>query len=225
MLLGFSTGCLYKTHERVSKETFSSLRAIGCNALEVSCSDEQELEKMLTEIEVSDLVGFEYVSLHAPIITSLKTLELLEKVQHKFNFKKIVIHPDEIENWEVLKKFNLPLAIENMDWRKEFGKYVDSMQAIFEKIDAPMVLDLNHCYTNDPSMLLAKEMADIFGGRIEEIHISGFEQFHEPLFKTQQVEILQAIPDKRLPIIIESGCETIEEAKMEFEYVKNFLEK
>lgn len=223
MLVGFSTGCLYQTHERVSKETFEVFRSIGGNALEVACVNEEELEKLLKEIEPIDLAGFEYVSLHAPILTSTKTLELLAQVQKKFNFEKIVIHPDEIENWEVLARFELPLAIENMDWQKDFGKYADSMQAIFEKFDAPMVLDLNHCYTNDPSMHLAKEMTDAFGGRIEEIHLSGFDRLHEPLFRTGQREILEAIPDKRLPIIIESGCESIIDAKAEFEYVKSFL--
>ena len=112
-----------------------------------------------------------------------------------------------------------------MDWKQERGKYVDSMQAIFEKIDAGMVLDLNHCYTNDPSMRLAKEMTDEFGTRISQIHLSGFETDHDLLFKTKQTEIMDAIVDKNLPIIIESICETVEDVKAEFKYVKKYLFK
>jgi hypothetical protein len=88
-----------------------------------------------------------------------------------------------------------------------------------------MVLDLNHCFTNDPSMRLAAEMYAAFGKRISMVHISGFEKLHEPLSRTKQLEILTAIPDKNLPIIIESGCDNIEEAKKEYEYIKNFLKK
>lgn len=225
MLIGFSTGCLYKTHERVAAETFEVIRALGCNAIEIACCDDGELEKLITQISPVDLVGFEYVSLHAPTIKGAGTLELLKKAHNIFNFRAIVIHPDEIENWDLLTRLKLPFSVENMDWRKEIGKYTESMQDIFAKFDGPMTLNLNHCYTNDPSMRLAKEMTDTFGGRIEEIHLSGFDHLHEPLFRTQQREILEAIPDKRLPIIIESSCESVVDAKVELEYVMSFLEQ
>lgn len=225
MLLGFSTGCLYKTHERVARETFEVIHALGCNAIEIACKNESELEKLITQISPVDLAGFSYISLHAPGMLRGDALELLKKAHNIFDFKAIVIHPDEVENWNMLTKYNLPFAIENMDWRKDIGKYLESMQDIFAKFDGPMTLDLNHCYTNDPSMNLAKDMVATFGERIYEIHLSGFEHFHEPLFRTKQDEIMEAIWDKSLPIIIESGCETIEDAKRELEYVKNFLER
>ena len=223
MLLGFSTGSLYQTHPRISKETFSFFRLLGCNAIELMCRSEEDILKLITEITTNDLFGFEYVSLHSPDVVTVDTLELLQRAQGIFHFRTIVIHPDEIENWEIFSRFNLPISIENMDWKQERGKYVDSMQAIFEKIDAKMVLDVNHCFTNDPSLLLAKQMTDEFGEKISQIHVSGFETDHEPLFKTKQTEIMDAIVDKNLPIIIESECETIQDAQSEFEYVKNYL--
>ena len=39
----------------------------------------------------------------------------------------------------------------------------------------------------------------------------------------KQKEIIDVIPDKNLPIIIESVCETTEEIKEEFKYIKNHL--
>jgi len=225
MLLGFSTGCLYKTHESVSKETFAVFRTLGCNAIEINCLEDKDLEKLISEIKPRDLEGFSYISLHAPMITNIGTLERLQKAQDIFHFNLIVIHPDEVESWNIFSKFTFPAAIENMDWKKEIGKYTESRQDIFSKFDAPLVLDLNHCKTNDPSMMLAQEMKEAFKGRIAEIHLSGFEHLHEPLFKTKQLEILAAIPDKNLPIILEGVCETVEDLKKEYEYVKNFLEK
>lgn len=223
MLIGFSTVSLSKTHKRVSAETFEFFRLLGCNAIEVMCAGDEDLEKLVGEIVPNDLRDFEYMALHAPAIYEAKTLKLLKKAQDIFGFKTIVIHPDEVENWEMLKRFSLPFAIENMDWRREIGKYTESMEEIFKKHDMPMVLDLNHCFTNDPSMKLAEEMREKFAEKIKEIHLSGFEQEHEPLFKTKQKEILNAIYDENLPIVIESECETVEDAGKEFEYVRSFL--
>lgn len=225
MILGFSSGCLYKTHDRLAKSTFDEFKNIGCNAIELVCVDDDELERLISDVKLEDLEGFEYISLHSPAIHNALTLELLKQAHEIFNFKRIVIHPDEVENWMMFERFDLPFGIENMDWQKQLGKYTESMQDIFSKFDAPMVLDLNHCFTNDPSMKLAYEMNDAFNERIKEIHLSGFTRIHEPLFQTKQIEIMDAISDKRLPIIIESGCESVEDVKREFEYVKSFLEK
>ncbi|NTV41543.1 MAG: hypothetical protein HGA61_04725 [Candidatus Moranbacteria bacterium] len=223
MLLGFSTGCLYQTYPQISKETFAFFRLLGCNAIELMCHSEEDIFKLITEIAEADLFGFEYVSLHSPDVITVETLELLQRAQDIFHFQAIVINPSEIENWEIFSRFDLPISIENMDWKQERGKYVDSLQNIFEKIEAKMVLNINHCYTNDPSLLLAKQMTDEFGEKISQIHLSGFETGHESLFKTQQTEIMDAITNKNLPIIIESVCETVEDVESEFRYVKNYL--
>jgi hypothetical protein len=196
------------------------------------CRNEGDMQKLLDQIRPGDVSQFEYISLHLlhvipydNVEKAKDVLKIVQRLQDKFNFKAVVIHPDEVENWNVFLGFSLPILIENMDWRKEIGKYTDSLKDIFSKFDVPMVLDLNHCYTNDPSMRLAQEISETFKNRIAEIHLSGFEYRHEPLFKTKQLEILEAIPDKNLPIIIESGCETIEELKKEYAYVRTFLEK
>ncbi|NTW27693.1 MAG: hypothetical protein HGA36_05180 [Candidatus Moranbacteria bacterium] len=231
MILGFSTGCLHETQDRLSPATFDIFRKMGANAIELMVHDLDAAHRLLALVP-EDLMFFEYISIHAPgfdvfnieeITKFREALAIFEKVAKKIKIDTVVVHADMIRDGEMFFMYDLPIKIENMDWHKEVGKYTESMQAVFEKLDAPMVLNLNHCYTNDPTMHLAKEMTDTFGGRIEEIHLSGFEQGHEPLFKTKQLEIMQAIPDKRLPIIIESECDTIEDAQKEFEYVKKYL--
>lgn len=231
MLLGFSTGCLYETHDPLSSETFGVYRKIGANAIEINCHYMSQAPKLL-ELKPEDLKGFRWISIHAPnfdrydtnsMIEFRKTLDIFEEFSKKVRVNAIVFHPDQIGEWAIFENYTFPVFIENMDWRKEIGKYVESMQDIFEKADAPMVLDLNHCYTNDPTMHLAHDMIDAFRDRIMEIHVSGFEQYHEPLFKTGQRDILEGVFDQHLPIIIESVCESVGDAKKEFEYVKNYL--
>lgn len=230
MLLGFSTGCLHKTHNTLAKETLLIFREMGCNAIEIMWRDaEDDLMKIL-ELDDEFWKQFKHISLHTPAFdaySDVKIAELLEtiaKVHEKINFQMVVIHPYEAMNWDIFRQVDLPFAIENMDWRKDFGKYADSLKDIFSKFDVSMALDLNHCYTNDPSMKLSEELANTFGDRIKEIYLSGFGTYHDPIYKTKQKEILEAIPGNNFPIIIESVCETIEDVKNEFEYVKNYLE-
>lgn len=233
MLLGFSTGCLHKTHDRLSRETFDVFRKMGCDAIELSCIDIESAAKILG-FSQEDFSGFQHVSIHAPSFDALdpegvkkykELLDIFDQAAGKIRIDAVVFHPDEIADWTMFDDRKFPVALENMDWRKERGKYAESMREIFAKKDALMVLDLNHCYTNDPSMRLAQEMNEAFNIRISEIHLSGFEHFHEPLFRTGQTEILESIPKRNLPIIIESVCDTVEDAEKEFEYVKSFLRK
>jgi len=230
MIIGFSSGCLHKTHDRFVRETFDVFRNLGCNALEIMFHDFEDAEK-LEALSPEDIRGFEYVSLHAPAFERIPEGELrgvLEKIERaclRLGIDSVVMHPDKFKDWGVISEFAIPLAIENMDNRKESCKNAEDLRKIFEETDARMVLDLNHCFSNDPSMKLADELIEVFQDRIVEIHLSGFETFHDPLFKTRQQEILEKVFDKDILIIIESGCETVEDAKKEYAYIKEGFEE
>jgi PII-like signaling protein len=230
MILGFSSGCLYKTHGRLSKATFDVFRDAGANAIEIMWHENDE-NADISKLKKEDLFGFEYISLHAPsfdIMSETQIVEVLEKIKEahqELNFDAIIIHPYATANWEIFKRYDLPFLIENMDWGKDVGKFVESLQEIFSNFDTQMVLDVNHCLTNDPSMHLIGDMYAAFEKRIKEIHLSGFESFHEPLFKTKQDELISAVSNRNVPIIIESVFEDTEELKKEFEFVKSFLVK
>ena len=120
----------------------------------------------------------------------------------------------------------MPIAIENSDWRKAFGKTVEDLERIFELTDFDFVLDVNHCFTNDRSMDLARVMIEKFSDRLREIHLSGFTKYHEPISVTRQYEILEAVLAGDVPIIIESVCEDEWQAREEYAFVRNyFLQK
>ncbi|MDO8240821.1 MAG: hypothetical protein Q7T51_02500 [Candidatus Moranbacteria bacterium] len=228
MILGFSSGCLHKTHDRMAKGTFDVFRKLGCNAIEIMCYDVESVSR-LAEISLDDLQGFEHISLHAPLLQEVSAEDLegvlrqIEVAQKRIGFAYVVVHPDKSIDWKTLSKFAIPFAVENMDNRKDFYRNVADLQELFAQFDAKMVLDLNHCFVNDSTMQLAKEFVKAFPDRIAGIHLSGFETFHDPLHKTQQQEILDAVFNKNIPIIIESGCETELDVEKEYLYVKNKL--
>lgn len=150
-------------------------------------------------------------------------MEEIQKLYEKLHFKHAIIHPERVSSWKVFENYSFPIATENMDNRKEVGKTVESLGEIFVAADIPLVLDLNHCYVNDRSLKLAEEIYSAFRDRIVQIHLSGFEKLHDPLYKTRQLEIIKAIPNKSLPIIIESYCPTREDVEAEYKYIKDNL--
>jgi hypothetical protein len=228
MIIGFSSGCLYKTHDSLDPKTINIFRAKGCNAIEIMIHKISDIEKF-QKLKPSDIKGFEYISIHAPIYKGegideyISVLMAIEKLHTKIHFDSVVIHPDMFDDFSFLKKINLPFAIENMDNRKMTCRDVASLQNVFNKTDISMVLDVNHCFSNDTSMKLADDLVKAFTLRIKEIHLSGLDTFHDPLFKTKQDFIIDAIPDADLPIIIESGLESVEEIGIELDYIKNHL--
>jgi endonuclease IV len=187
--------------------------------------------KKLLKIRKADLRGFEYVSIHSPIYKGKEyeteyrnVLKIIEKVRDEIGFKIVVIHPEQFENFDLLKEFDLPYAVENMDHRKAKYKNVEDFVELFKDFDTKFVLDMNHVYVNDKTMKLAEDFADAFGDRLVECHVSGFEILHDALYLTKQIEILAAIPNKNLPIIVESGGNPEGILEKEFDYVKKYLE-
>jgi hypothetical protein len=231
MKIGFSSGCLYKIHPRLSPKTFDIFRNIGCTAIELMWhlpEDISELEKLTK----NDLKGFEYVSIHLPkavfadINKTEKLLSQIEEVHKRLGFDFAVLHPDQISNWTFFQTTTLSIAIENMDTRKKNCKNVDDLKKVFQKINARMTYDVAHVFDNDPTMKLGEDLVSAFEKRICEIHISGYNyrELHDPIHLSQQNEILDAIPSLDLPIIIESVCLNEDEVRKEFEYISNYLQ-
>ncbi|MEK9181392.1 MAG: hypothetical protein AAB871_04105, partial [Patescibacteria group bacterium] len=153
--------------------------------------------------------------------------EVLKKIQDFHNRRPlnlVVFHPDSFEDFSIMEEFTFPVGIENMDNHKVSFQYPEALKAIFSKNPSwRMTLDLNHVYTNDRSMKLAKDLTDAFADRIAEFHISGFAELHEPLFQTHRTEILSAAFDRSLPMIVESQVNSLEEARTEFKYIMDFF--
>ena len=238
MLLGFTTGKII-TIPLIEKVNF--FRELGCNAIELSILDVNRFENFKENLPNLDLRSFRFRSIHAPCFSleagkktkifyknDEKTRDVLDKVSWLVENTRadlVVFHPDLVEDWLVFKKYNLPLAVENMDSTKNKYKSAEDIKELFEAVDAKMVLDLNHCFTNDQTNELAKEMLATFSERIKEIHLSGFDKYHEPLYQTKQDEIINLINRKDVPIILEGFCQTLDEYKKEFQYVTEKIGK
>lgn len=225
MTLGLSTGILRDIFDL--KEILAFYKEIGCKVIELSPSHWKNVSNDL-------LKDFEYVSVHCGaefLYTDDKEthneLKLLEEKHREVGFKCVVVHPNSVKNWNVLNKYNLPWAIENMDNTNNIGIKPEEILALVKENNFNVVLDLNHCFTNDHTMLLADQFFKVLGKRISELHISGYENNtdqgrHLPLFLTKQSIIIEKAKD--LPIIIEMDSGTEDSVKKEFEFLKKALQ-
>lgn len=226
--LGFSTGVLHKTHR--TKEALKAMRDLGYNTVELGFVKLNRIaEGWLNEISKADLEGFEYVSFHAPKFNYGKnkgTYELFDKIRRIDNMRKlntVVFHPDTIKDFGVFEKAGFNIALENMDDRKESHQKTEDFDEIFSQDNNyKLVLDVNHIYSNDPSMELAKDFYTKFKDRISQIHLSGYTGYHDPIFQTKQEEIIRAVQNFNIPIIIESVLES-KDLEKERNYILNAI--
>lgn len=239
--IGFTTGFAFETIPSISLMTIDFCRQIGCSAIELNCIGgfEDGTLQALTALKPFDLKGFDHVSIHAPSrnmsyapdAKHLRILNLIEQMSHILPIDLIVFHPDNVVDWRVFDRFSgLPIAFENMDDKKKKYRFLADMIRLFTRHDHGFVLDLNHCLANDPGLQLAYDLQNKLRSRIAEIHFSGLKlnkrfnrAYHYPVYKTEQMELFDAVPYGQHPLIIESACDSLAEAAKEFEFVKKHL--
>lgn len=180
--IGFTTGCLYKTDisfgDRI--KLYSSL---GAEAIELSFSRPDELLKFKLKNETKKIIGkFRTVTIHAPWINvnyddDTKTREILKSLRslsNDVNPLGVVFHPDIIKDFNVLEISRMPIVIENMDKRKNYGNKLEHIKEIKDKFSFNFILDIQHSYENDPTNSLCRELIKLMGKKLKYIHISGY---------------------------------------------------
>ncbi len=226
--IGFSTGTIHKS--KTAREAIGEIKALGCKAIELGFVRMSRIEEgQLEEILASDLVGFEHVSFHAPKFEygdNERTFEIFEKIKRIDKLRKldvVVFHPDPISDFGVFQLLDFNVGFENMDNQKaSFQKPEELFKIINQNSRFSLVLDVNHIFSNDQTMSLVDGFYSKLEDRISEIHISGYAGYHEPIFRTQQREIIKAVRVNR-PLIIESVLD-LEDMKQEMDYIQLNLE-
>ncbi|MDD4409745.1 MAG: hypothetical protein PHW52_03800 [Candidatus Pacebacteria bacterium] len=235
IVIGFSHGVLYKIHDINTEENMKLFQDCGCNAIEVNYHHDRENEFLELNSIIPYIRDFDYVSLHAPCDirygNNEETRILLKRVNDyclKINAQLVVVHPDLVDDWEIFDEFKINWAIENMDDRKEHFKDLAELKAFFTSHPTwKLVLDLGHCNANDKTMGLAENLIHNFVDRIKEIHLSGYETFHDPLYRTKQSEIIKLCNKLDVPIIIESTFginDGVDGLEREFGYIMENLD-
>lgn len=216
---------LHRIMDVCSKQAIDIYKECGDSAIETCVNDMSRVAK-LDEI-IPFVKSFSYKSIHLPSDViykkDSKIIQLLDKVARyykKIDADLVLVHPDVVDDWRVFENYKMNWAIENMDNRKEKYRTAQELEDFFEKKpDWKLVLDLNHCYSNDSTMKLADDIIVRLKNKIAEIHLSGYTRYHEPLFKTKQKFIIDYCVKLDVPVIIESTFDSVDEVKKEYNYI------
>jgi hypothetical protein len=217
--VGFCHGVTYKFLDKNSSENINLFKNCGSTAIEINCHFAKEVEQMNGLAPL--VAGFAYRSIHLPCDIRYKDDEAtnavllkIEKLYRETGAKLAVVHPDLVDDFSVFDEYpSITWAIENMDDRKASYRSVAEVKNFLD--DHPnwgLVLDVGHCNANDKSMKLADDFIAALKPRIKEIHLSGYEHFHDPLHRTRQTEIIDRCRKLNVPIIIESVFEATDGA-------------
>jgi endonuclease IV len=230
LIIWWSTGDFYRVEYPKNEDNYIERFFFkpSASAIEIMINEKRWLHCSLTENGITN--NFSYCSLHAPAHnyqknnSSYEILDYLDTLCKELPIQNVVFHPDEVIDRNVFKEYpNIPFSIENMDERKKSCQWVEDLAKIFaEYPQIKFTLDLQHAFVNDPTMQLAKDLHAAFGDRLVEYHISWFDKelLHYPLFKTQQLEIIQAVERPNIPLIIESTFDNKNELEQEIQYIQ-----
>lgn len=215
-LIGFSTGCLYQSNLDLADKLKMFLRA-GSTVLELSFARPQDLlDFELTEPVASKLRKFSKITVHAPwknikyFDGSSLAKQIIVKIirlNELFFISGVVFHPDVVMNFPALDMAPLPVVIENMDSHKKYGISVDDMAILKASYDFGFVLDVQHAYEHDHSLVLARELIAVMGDRLRHLHVSGqtLSSRHAPVHvadnKMAICRLLRVLP--RVPVVLE----------------------
>ncbi|HEY4506972.1 MAG TPA: hypothetical protein VJH71_02320 [Candidatus Paceibacterota bacterium] len=229
IMIGFSTGCFYKSLGML--DSLDLLRSKRIKAVELNFIKGVR-GTPINQLDALHFHGFDYVSLHAPIQTyghnkeTEETFAAINVLHTKRPLDLVVFHPDTVSDFSVFKGLDFPVAFENMDNRKTGFKTPSDLWPLLSKDPKlSLVLDVNHAFTNDSTLKLVDMFYNEMCVFIAQIHLSGYRNGHQPLFQTRQKEIIKSIPTPFLePIIIESILDP-KDIDRELEYVTNVFEE
>lgn len=206
--MGLSTGALAKGNFRAA---LLMLQQIETTVVELSALRQAELPGLLDTLDQLDLSQFTYVSVHAPSSIQSGTEE--EFTNQLARLKKtdwpIVVHPDTIQNFDLWSQFGKQLCIENNDLRKPTGRTVSELDQMFSALpEATFCCDLGHARQVDPTMTEATRLLNVFGGRLQQLHLSevNTKGRHERISLASVkafAKIYHLIPD-HVPVVLET---------------------
>lgn len=182
--LGFSTGCLYHTTLGLT-EIVGFYEQFKTTAIELSFGYPSQLQSLsLVGTLPSRVAKYSTATVHAPWLNvvyknDLATQRILDKLQEINDVLQpagFVLHPDTIEDFAVLERSGLPFLLENLESRKSTGRMPEDFRRYASDYGFGFVFDIQHAYTNDQTMVQARELLEVMGGRLHHAHVSGYQR-------------------------------------------------
>jgi Xylose isomerase-like TIM barrel len=166
-------------------------------AIELSALSETELPSLAKYLASAPSLPFRYISIHGP--SKHREMEEGRLVSELADIAPyaggIVMHPDTIDRLETFRPLGSKLLLENMDARKPDGRTPEELDRAFAELpEAGFCFDIAHAWSIDPSMGVANELLDSFGGRLRHVHLSSLsEDLHHVPLRDEDQELFRPV--------------------------------
>jgi hypothetical protein len=194
--LGASTGYMQDLRGDWDAQVAAAWR-VSPFAIELSALSETELPSLASYLGSAPSLPFRYISIHGPSKhREMGEERLVNGLAAIAPYASgIVMHPDTIDRFETFRPLGSRLLLENMDSRKPDGRTPEELDRAFAELpEAGFCFDIAHAWSIDPSMGVANDLLDSFGGRLRHLHLSSLsEDLHHVSLTDEDEELFSPV--------------------------------
>jgi hypothetical protein len=239
LTIGPSTGWLYAREIFSLYQQETILKAAGANSVEICLAGWNSDDRRTLSLKAGksfDNQIFVHRSLHLPDVNNQGPAQHLALTKGAIAYCGVTValtHPIKtdgnypVKSYEMMISAGVPLALENMDSRKESGFNLAELERLVTSLGCGFVLDAQHAYEHDHSMRYASDLFELMKDHLVHLHVSGEtkDNIHSLVHKaTNAKEIIefvgQVLIRKNVPLILEGKYTTSDELRQEIEFLK-----
>lgn len=241
LMIGPSTGWMYAKEIYSLRQQESVLKQAGANIVEICLAGWDSNDQRMLSLksgEMFDVQTFTYRSLHLPNVNGQNPEHQLAMAQDAVASCGAVValtHPLKVSgeyptrHYEKMISGDVPLAIENMDSRKDSGFNLPELEELIS-LGCRFVFDVQHAYEHDHEMEYAGDLLESLKNQLTHLHVSGetSDNIHSLVCKAVNagkiVEFVgRVLSVKNVPLILEGEYATPDELKQEIEFLTREL--
>lgn len=242
LMIGPSTGWLYAKEIYSLPQQETILKIAKANCVEICLAGWNSNDKRMLSLKMDKIFDehtFTYRSLHLPDVNDKEPDHQLAISQEAVGYCAAVTaltHPLKVggdypmECYEKMISAGIPLAVENMDSRKDSGFNIAELKRLVTTIGCRFVLDVQHAYEHDQEMRYAGDLLESLKDQLVHLHVSGETEnsIHSLLFRSKNVKSIvefigKVISTKNVPLILEGEYTGADELQQEIEFLTKEL--
>src|SRR3989344_804794 len=242
LMIGPSTGWLYEKEIYSLRQQEVVLKQAGANSVEIFLASWDSNDKKMLSLKVGeafDVQTFTYRSLHLPDVNGQRPeyqLAMARDAVARCGAIVALTHPLKVdsdyptEHYEKMISGGIPLAIENMDSRKDSGFDLAELERLVKIVGCRFVLDVQHAYEHDHEMRYAGDLLESLKGELVHLHVSGetSDNIHSRVCKAANVRRIvefvgRVLSVKNVQLILEGEYATPDELRQEIEFLTKEL--
>ena len=239
LLIGPSTGWLYARGIYSSFQQKIFLNKSPANSVEICLTSwDSKHDRRMISLRTDGVFGNKilYRSLHLPDIDDSKQVLIAQNIILRCNPNTALVHPLKlidgypVEYYKKMISIGIPLAIENMDLKKDSGFNPSELRELIENTGCRFVLDVQHAYEHDHKMYYAKDLLESLKNSLVHLHVSGEAKNNNHSLVSRAINassivefIGQALFIKNVPLILEGKYLTLKELYREIEFLTKEL--